>query len=86
MSSQDKYIFPKKSDLVQIDINMVDCELPDLKNTDEAKSIVIGKWLSDWIEQALSEGKIKVNNERGKIITLTKGITIKFNGIDIILT
>lgn len=62
MSSQDKYIFPKKSDLVQIDINMVDCELPDLKNTDEAKSIVIGKWLSDWIEQALSEGKIKVNN------------------------
>ena len=62
MSSQDKYIFPKKSDLVQIDINMVDCELPDLKNTDEAKSIVIGKWLSGWIEQALSEGKIKVNN------------------------
>ena len=62
MSSQDKYIFLNKSDLVQIDINMVDCELPDLKNTDEAKSIVIGKWLAGWIEQALSEGKIKVNN------------------------
>lgn len=62
MSSQDKYIFPKKSDLVQIDINMVDCELPDLKNTEEAKSIVIGKWLAGWIEQTLSEGKIKVNN------------------------
>ena len=37
-------------------------ELPDLKNCDESKSIVIGKWLSVWIKSDLASGKVQVNN------------------------
>lgn len=62
MNSKDKYIFPKKSDLVQLSIDSVDCELPDLKNSDEAKSVIIGKWLAQWITSSLKAGKIQVNN------------------------
>lgn len=62
MKSQCKYIFPKKSELVQIDIKSIDIDLPDLKNSDEAKSVVIAKWLAKWIKDSLDERKINVNN------------------------
>ena len=55
-------VYIKKSDLQKIDINNITVELPDLKEIKESKSIVIGKWLADWIKTDLSNGNIKVNN------------------------
>ena len=57
-----EYIFPKKSDFKPIDITDIDIELPDLKNISEAKSVVIGKWLMEYIEHALGKHEIEVNN------------------------
>ena len=62
MNSQENYIFPKKSELKQINISEVNAKLPDLKNSYESKATAIGKWLAGWITTALSEGKIKENN------------------------
>lgn len=62
MNSRDNYMFPKKSDLSKINISDISIELPDLKNCDESKSIVIGKWLSEWIKTDLASGKVQVNN------------------------
>lgn len=62
MNSKDNYIFPKKSDLEKINIKDINCELPDLKFCEESKSIVIGKWLVNWIVSDLKAGKIHVNN------------------------
>ncbi|MBQ8636165.1 GntR family transcriptional regulator, partial [bacterium] len=62
MNSKDNFMFPKKSDLTKIKISDITVELPDLKNCDESKSIVIGKWLSEWIKSDLASGKIQVNN------------------------
>ena len=62
MKSKDNYIFPKKSDLIQLEISAFDSELPDLKNAEDAKSIVIGKWLAQRISKSLENGKICVNN------------------------
>ena len=56
------YMFPKKNELHKIRIEEVDIQLPDLKNTDESKAVVIGKWLIGWIESSLKSGKISVNN------------------------
>ena len=62
MNSKDNYMFPRKSDLVKIKISDIAVELPDLKYCDESKSIVIGKWLSEWIKSDLASGKVQVNN------------------------
>lgn len=62
MNSKDNFMFPKKSDLTKIKISDITVELPDLKNCDESKSIVIGKWLSEWIKSDLASGKVQVNN------------------------
>ena len=62
MNSKDNFMFPKKSDLTKIKISDITVELPDLKNCDESKSIVIGKWLSGWIKSDLASGKVQVNN------------------------
>ena len=51
-----------KSALTKIKISDITVELPDLKNCDDSKSIVIGKWLSEWIKTDLSLGKVQVNN------------------------
>ncbi len=58
----DKYLFPKKSELQQIDISDIKMELPNLKNLDESKANAIAKWLAVWIKTDLKSGKIKVNN------------------------
>lgn len=62
MNSKDNYMFPKKSDLTKISISDITAEIPDLKNCDESKSVVIGKWLSEWIKADLTSGKIQINN------------------------
>ena len=62
MNSKENFMLPKKSDLVKIKISDITFELPDLKNTDEAKAIVIGKWLVAWIKADLAAGKIAIRN------------------------
>ncbi len=62
MNSKENYLFPKKSELVKIDISEIMAELPDLKNIDESKSVVIGKWIAGWIKEYLASGKIEENN------------------------
>ena len=62
MSFKENYVCPKKSELKKIKISDITVELPDLKNADESKSIVIGKWLSEWIKADLASGKIQISN------------------------
>lgn len=56
------YILPQKSNLTAINISDIDMELPDLKNISESKSVTIGKWLMKYIENALNNNTINVNN------------------------
>lgn len=60
--TDNNFILPQKSELVQIKVSDIEFELPDLKNTTQSKAIVIGKWLIDWIKHDLSCGRIEVNN------------------------
>ena len=62
MNNKEKYLFPKKSQFEQIKISNIRMELPDLKNIECSKSSAVAKWISDWIKQDLTSGKIKVNN------------------------
>lgn len=62
MNSKENFMLPKKSDLVKIKISDITFELPDLKNSDVSKAIVIGRWLADWIKTDLSSGKIEIRN------------------------
>src|SRR5699024_5800269 len=50
-----------KSDLKRINISDISLDLPDLKNINESKAIVIGKWLAKWLETDLKNGNIKLN-------------------------
>lgn len=61
MQNNKDYIFLKKSDLIKINISDVVTKHPDLKNINESKFIVIGKWIASWITKSLSEGKIQEN-------------------------
>lgn len=58
----NNYIFPKKNELHKIKIEEVNSPLPDLKNIDDSKAVVIGNWLADWIKSSLKSGNISVNN------------------------
>lgn len=60
--TDNNFILPQKSELVQIKVSDIEFELPDLKNIPQSKAIVIGKWLIDWIKHDLSCGRIEVNN------------------------
>lgn len=60
--TQNNFIFPQKSDLVQIKTSDINFPLPDLKNINESKAVVIAKWLIDWIKHDIESGKIQVNN------------------------
>ena len=60
--SENNFILPQKSELIQIKTSDIDYELPDLKSATEAKASVIAKWMSDWIKHDLSCGKISINN------------------------
>jgi DNA-binding GntR family transcriptional regulator len=61
MQNNEKFIFPKKSEFKKIEISEITSELPDLKNQNEGKGVVIGKWLAAWIKQSYDEGKICAN-------------------------
>lgn len=60
--SENNFILPQKSELIQIKTSDINYELPDLKNAAESKAAVIAKWLTDWIKHDLACGKISVNN------------------------
>lgn len=48
----------KKNDLKGIRIDEILLDIPDLKNIQESKAIVIGKWLVNWIIANFETGKI----------------------------
>lgn len=52
----------KKNELKQISINEITKNLPDLKNTEETKAVIISKWLMQWIDENLEAGKISAGN------------------------
>ena len=62
MKSNENYLLPQKSMLTKLSINMITCELPNLKDTEDSKSVTIGKWLAQWIESNLANGSIQVDN------------------------
>lgn len=53
-----EYVLPQKSKLKQIKISDINKELPDLKNINESKAIVIAKWLMERID---NDANIKPN-------------------------
>lgn len=59
---QSEYILPKKNDLNQLKVTDIAYPLPDLKNIDESKAVVIGKWIMAWIEDGLANGRLKVKD------------------------
>lgn len=59
---QTDYILPKKASLKKIKINEITFPAPDLKLSDNSKSLTISKWFMDWIDSALAEGKISAND------------------------
>lgn len=58
----NNYVLPQKSELIPIKIENISKELPDLKNSFESKAVTIAKWLMEWIDTDLKEGKINENN------------------------
>lgn len=52
----------KKETLRQIKIDEIDIELPDLKNSQDPKALVISKWLMEWIDKDLENNKIKTHD------------------------
>ncbi len=63
-ASQQKNEFAKieKSELNRIEISQLPKEIPDFKNTFEAKDSIIKKWLTDWIISGLKKGGLKPNS------------------------
>ena len=62
MNEKENFTLPKKSELTKISINEFKNSLPDLKNCDDSKSIIIANWLASWIKHALKTGKAKYSN------------------------
>ena len=56
------YIMPHKANLVKIEIGKLGLKNPDLKDTKEAKAVIIAKWMMDWIDTSLKSGAIKYGN------------------------
>lgn len=52
----------KKNELKQISINEITKNLPDLKNTEETKAVIISKWIMQWIDEDLNSEKISAGN------------------------
>lgn len=61
-TQNNNFMFPKKSELVSLDIELFGGVLPDLKNTFESKVSVISKWLTEKISDGLDNGTMKVDN------------------------
>lgn len=62
MDNKENYVLPKKSNLVKININEFKTTLPDIKNSETSKSMVIAGWLADWIKNGLKSNKICISN------------------------
>ena len=62
MNSKNNYMFPKKSELKRIEISQITKPLPDLKNSEDSKSVAVGNWIAEWIVSELESGKIEINN------------------------
>ena len=60
--TENNFILPQKAGLVQIKTSDIEFELPELKNINESKAIVIAKRLIDWIKHDLKCGRVSVNN------------------------
>ena len=58
----NNYIYPQKSKFNKVSINDIDIELPDLKNICESKSLVIAKWLTEYIKYGLKNNLISEND------------------------
>ena len=56
------YILPKKAALKKIILSDLNLIQPNLKNTNDAKSVVIAKWIMKWIDEGIKIGKISVGN------------------------
>lgn len=57
-----EYFYKQKSELKSINLSELGLITPDLKNQDEAKAVIIGKWMMSWIDDSLKSGKIAVGN------------------------
>jgi len=62
MTEENVYKLPKKADLKKIEISEFKAPLPELKNIDDSKSIVIANWLADRIKTALKSGAFKISD------------------------
>lgn len=62
MTDEKKYILTRKSNLNKISIDEFKNSLPDLKNSDESKSLIIAGWLASIVKKELSSGKFKVSD------------------------
>ena len=56
------YILPQKSKFNSVSISDIEYDLPDLKNIFESKSIVIAKWLMEYIKYGLENNKLHEND------------------------
>ena len=52
----------QKNKLRQIKTDEITIALPDLKNAEQSKAIAISKWIMEWIDTDLANGKIKFQN------------------------
>ncbi len=57
-----EYTFLQKANLHRIVLSDLDLEIPDIKNTEESKSVTIAKWMMSWIDKGISDGRISIGN------------------------
>ncbi len=57
-----EYTFLQKANLHRIVLSDLDLEIPDIKNTEESKSVTIAKWMMRWIDEGISDGRISIGN------------------------
>ncbi len=57
-----EYTFLQKANLHRIVLSDLDLEIPDIKNTEESKSVTIAKWMMSWIDEGISDGRISIGN------------------------
>ena len=56
------YILTQKSELKTTVLSELNLTAPDLRNIDEAKSVVIAKWMMEWIDNGLKSGNISAGS------------------------
>ncbi len=56
------YILPKKAALKKIVLSDLNLIAPDLKNTGEAKSVIIAKWIMKWIDEGIRTNKVSIGS------------------------